>query len=218
MKRTIVFLSLIFLLFEGSPAFSQHKYNNNITRKKGNIPNATLDINLLDAAMYGPIIAMEFKISHPNVIMPWFRYSYAGVLSQYQWTNFDSTSKYSPTSLALGLEYKRYLMTSSRNTQIYYGPAIEMIHEKGLHNIDPQYDYEYEQIRWAIAGYVNFGYKFKFKNNFFMNLGILPGVAFDIKNTGYYTTGASEGLEYDTFNSISFIGMIDFAFGWEISK
>lgn len=218
MKKTILIITLLFLLFESPLIYSQKSKNNNLLTRKGKIPVLAMSVNLAGFAMYGPVIQMDIKLTHPYCVTPWIRYSYAGMISTYQWTNFESDSEYDPTSLAIGLELKRFLVTSSRKTYIYYGGALEGIHDKGLHNIDPDYNYEYEQIRWAIAVYANLGYRFKLGNTFFVNLGIMPGAAFDLKNKGYYTKGASEGLEYDSFEKITFIGMIECSLGWELVK
>jgi hypothetical protein len=218
MKKTILIFAVLFMLFESPLLFSQRSSNNNLLTRKGKIPIVAMSLNLAGFAMYGPVLQIDFKFKHPFCLTPWIRYSYAGALSTYQWTNFESDSEYDPTSLAVGLELKRFLVTSSRKTYIYYGGAAEFIHDKGLHNIDPDYNYEYEQIRYAIAAYANLGYRFKMGKAFFVNLGIMPGVAFDIKNKGYYTKGASEGLEYDSFEKIKFIGMIECSLGWEVYK
>ena len=218
MRRTIIILTILFCLVESPSVFSQRSSNNNLLTRKGKVPIVAMSLNLAGFATYGPVLQIDFKVKHPYCLTPWIRYSYAGLISTYQWTNFESDSEYDPTSMAVGLEFKRFLVTSSRKTYIYYGAALEGIHDKGLHNIDPDYNYEYEQIRWALAAYGNLGYRFKIGNNFFVNLGIMPGVAFDIKNKGYYTKGASEGLEYGSFEKIRFIGMIEVSLGWEVYK
>ncbi len=217
MNRQSVTLFLLILLFGTSPLLSQNYNKSSLARKKLNIPGLTLNINPVGAALYGPIVQAEIKLTNPIALVPWIRYSYAGMVSTYQWTNFENDSEYSPSSVAVGLGLKKFISAKPRKNNVYYGGAVEFIHEKGLHNTyDPRY--EYEQIRYAAAAYGNVGYRWKFKRSFYLNLGILPGVAFDIKNKGYYSQGASEGLEYDDYSTISFIGQIDCSFGWDLQR
>ena len=224
MKKKIGILLLFLLPF--TVAFSQQlakplaKPGNRMrgmNKKQVVMPALTINFNLLNIALNGPIIQLEAKLAGKSFLVPFIRYSYAGIASTYDWTNFEDDSEYDPSSIAAGIGYKHFLVLNNRKNFVYYGAFGEYIHEKGLYNT---YDarYEYEQIRHALALYGNLGYRWNIKRAFFMSLGILPGVAFDIKNKGYYTSGASEGLEYDDFSKISFIGMIDFSFGWRIKR
>lgn len=220
MKKIIGIFLLTLLPF--SLAFSQKvaKPGNRMrgmNKKQVIMPGMTLNFNLLNAALYGPIVQLEAKLSGKSYIVPFIRYSYAGVISTYQWTNFEDDSEYDPTSIALGIGYKHFLPLTNRKHFVYYGFFGEYIHEAGLHNTyDPKY--EYEQIRHAVAVYGNLGYRWHSRKAFYISLGIMPGVAIDIKNKGYYTSGASEGLEYDDYSKTTFIGMIDFSFGWRIKR
>lgn len=215
MKRAILLLSLLISFLLSPAAFSQMKQSK-LTKKKVHIPAISMNFNLLGIALYGPTIQMEIRLTDPYCIVPFIRYSYAGVISTYQWTNFESDMEYYPTSIAGGIGFKGYKAVTPRRNWMYYGGFGEFIHEDGLKDIDSKN--EYEQIRNAVAVYGNLGYRWNFKRNFFVNLGILPGIAFDIENKGYYAKGASEGLEYKDFQAVSFIGMIDFSFGWRIKR
>jgi hypothetical protein len=224
MKKRFTILLLLLLPFSvvfaqqlAKPIAKPGNRMRGMNKKQVIMPGMLINFNLLDIALYGPIVQLEAKLSGRSYIVPFIRYSYLGVASTYQWTNFEDDSEYDPTSISAGVGYKRFLPMTNRKHFVYYGVFGEYIHEKGLHNT---YDerYEYEQIRDAAAIYGNLGYRWNLRRAFFINLGILPGVAFDIKNKGYYTSGASEGLEYDDFSKISFIGMIDFSFGWRIKR
>jgi hypothetical protein len=213
MKKVTIGLLLLLLAAAPFDLFPQKTTRpGGALRQKGILPQSVLNLNLVGVGMYGPMVQMEFKITGSGYVSPWVRYSYAGVISQYEWTNFEDDSKLYPSAIAVGLGYKEYLQVSKRKQSVYYGGFGEFIHEKGLHNMDS--DYEYAQTRLAVAVYGNLGYRWQFKRSFLLSLGILPGFAFDLKNEGLYNTGASEGLPYGDYKENRFVGMIDLTFGW----
>jgi len=188
-----------------------------ILKKKVELSGFTMNFNLIGVALYGPIIQAEFKLASRFFLVPMLRYSYAGIASQYEWTNFEDDSKYYPSSIAGGIGLKAFIPVKSKRQLIYYGIFGEFIHEKGLYNMNT--NYEYERTRMAVAVYGNLGYRWNFKRNFYIDLGILPGIAFDLKNEGLYHTGASSGLPFPGIvKKNRFIGMIDFAFGWNLKR
>jgi hypothetical protein len=214
---------LLLLLLSFTIAFSQQlakpiaKPGNRMrgmNKKQVIMPALVVNFNLLNAALYGPIIQLEAKLKGKSFLVPFLRYSYAGVVSQYEWTNFEDDSEYDPSSIAGGLGFKHFLTLSSRKAFAYYGVFGEYIHEKGLHDT---YDarYEYEQIRNAAALYGNLGYRWNMRRGFHVDLGIMPGVAFDIKNEGTYT---QSGGPKDDFSEISFTGMVELSFGWRLKR
>jgi hypothetical protein len=217
MKKTATRI-LIFLLI----AFFHQSYSqvsdrmDSIYRNKGaDLPAWTVNFNLVGVAFYGPIIQMEFRVANRSYVVPWIRYSYAGAISQYQWTNFEDFNKYDPSSVAIAAGYKTFIPGDKNRQLIYYGFFGEFIHEKGLHNTD-EHNEEYEQIRNAVAVYLNVGYRWQSKRNFYLSLGILPGFAYDIKNEGTFTV--SQGPVPGINKEYRFIGMIDMAFGWNFYR
>lgn len=220
MKRATILVLLLVFSFSVNETSAQHMSGKmrGGNRKQVIMPGLTINFNVLNVALYGPIVQLEAKLSGKSFLVPFIRYSYAGLASHYQWTNFEEDSKYDPSSIAAGIGYKHFMVLNNRKHYVYYGAFGEFLHEKGLHNIDPTTNYEYEQTRYALALYGNLGYRWNFRRTFYLSLGILPGVAFDIKNKGYYTTGASEGLEYGDFSKTTFTGMIDFSFGWKLMR
>jgi hypothetical protein len=211
----------ICLLIIGFAAFSLHSYSQpkkhsgSILRKDLQMPAFTMNFNLVGIALYGPIIQAEIKVADRLYVVPWLRYSYAGIASQYEWTNFESFNEYYPTSIALGLGVKAFIPVRSKQQMIYYGGFGEFIHEQGLYDKDV-HNYEYEQTRNAVAVYGNLGYRWNSKKNFYVDMGILPGFAFDIKNEATFTVsqGPVQGIKKES----RFIGMLDMAFGWNLKR
>jgi len=218
MKRTAIFLLIFVFSALIHKSYAQHpKQSGSIFKNKIELPGFTMNFNLIGVALYGPIIQAEFKLASRLYLVPMLRYSYAGIASNYEWTNFENDSKYYPSSGAIGIGLKGCIPIKSKRQLIYYGLFGEFIHEKGLHNMNSSY--EYEQTRMAAAVYGNLGYRWNSRKNFYLNLGILPGIAFDLKNEGFYNTGASEGLLFpDVEKKNRIIGMIDFSFGWNLKR
>lgn len=212
-KKTVLLLLILPLVLIYSSLWSQP---GGMPKKKVYMPGMMMNVNLLNAALYGPIVQLEAKLSGTAFLVPFLRYSYAGVASTYEWTNFEDDSQYDPSSVAGGIGYKKFRPLTKRKNFIYYGAFGEFIHEKGLHNMGSEY--EYRQTRIAVAAYGNLGYRWDFKRGMNMSLGILPGFAFDIENEGLYNTGASEGLPFGDYKKNRFTGMIDFSLGWRLKR
>ena len=158
---------------------------------------------------------MEFKISNRGYLVPWLRYSYAGAVSQYNWTNFEDDAKMDPVSTAIALGYKKFIPGDENLEHIYWGFFGEFIYEKGLKNMGS--DYEYEQTRTAVAAYLNVGYRWKSQRNFYWSLSVLPGYYYDLSNEGTYTNsgGPLPGTDFKKYN---LVGMIEFSFGWNFEN
>jgi hypothetical protein len=216
MKKTASLLLIIALLILVIPSFSQvsERMDSIYRNKEANLPAWTFNVNLMDIALYGPIIEMEFKISNRGYLVPWLRYSYAGIVSIYNWTNFEDDAKFDPSSVALALGYKKFIPGDKNKQNIYWGIFGEFIYEKGMKNMDS--DYEFEQTRTAAAAYLNVGYRWKSRRNFYLSLGILPGYYYDFKNEGIYSN--SGGPYPEDFKNHNFTGMIDFSFGWNFER
>jgi hypothetical protein len=214
-KATICLLIIAFIAFCHHSYSQPNKRSGSILKKNLELPRFTMNFNLIGIALYGPVIQAEFKVSDRLYVVPWFRYCYAGIASQYEWTNFEDFNEYYPSSLAFAVGLKAFIPFQSRKQMIYYGGFGEFIHEKGLYDTD-EHNYEYEQTRTAIAVYGNLGYRWKSNKKFYIDMGILPGFAFDIKNQGTFTV--SEGPVQGIKKESRFIGMIDLAFGWNLKR
>jgi hypothetical protein len=218
MKKTAACLLIFFfmaLMFSSYAQYGDSDRADSIMRnKESNLPAWTFNINLLDIALYGPIIQMEFKISNRGYLVPWLRYSYAGLVSQYNWTNFEDDAAYDPVSTAIGIGYKKFIPGDKNLQNVFWGFFGEFIYEKGMKNTGS--DYEFEQTRTAVAAYLNVGYRWKSKRNFYWSLGVLPGYYYDLKNEGIYSN--SGGPYPEDFKKNGLTGMIDFSFGWNFEK
>jgi hypothetical protein len=217
MKKSALYLLIFTLIAICHNSYSQEaqKADSIYGERSAELPVITWNVNPVGIALYGPILQLEFKISNKCYIVPWIRYSYAGAISTYEWTNFESDQKYDPSSIAFALGFKKFLQGDKSLENIYYGFFAEYWHENGLHDTQTS-GYEYEQTRNAIVIYGNLGYRWHSKKNFFVSMGILPGFAYDLKNEGTYTD--SQGPKPGVEKKNRFIGMLDLSFGWNIKN
>jgi hypothetical protein len=214
--KSLLILAFLFIGFQSIAQKTADERADSIFRnKESNLPPWTLNINLLDIALYGPIIQMEFRISNRGYLVPWLRYSYAGAVSQYNWTNFEDDAAMDPVSTALALGYKRFIPGDKNLEHIYWGFFGEFIYEKGMKNMGS--DYEFEQTRTAVAAYINIGYRWKSQRNFYWSLGILPGYYYDLSGEGTYTNSGGPVPDFDP-KKHNLTGMIDFSFGWNFEE
>jgi hypothetical protein len=218
MKKAATYLLILAFMAFFHQAYSQYSQSeraDSINRsKEASLPAWTFNFNPVGFGLYGPIVQLEFKVANRGYVVPWIRYSYAGVVSQYQWTNFESDSRYDPSSASIAVGYKVFIPGDEKDNLIFYGFFGEFIHEKGLHDMNT--DYQYDQTRNAIAVYGNLGYRWKSKRNFFVSLGILPGYTYDLKNEGTFSNsgGQKQGIHKEN----NFIGMLDINFGWNFEN
>jgi hypothetical protein len=214
-KKTVTYILILIFITLFYHSFAQQKRKlDSIFKRDHNLPALTINFNPVGLLLYGPIIQMEFKVAHHSYLTPWLRYNYAGLTSQYLWTDFEEDDDYYfPSSISVAAGFKRFELLRLKERLMYYGFFVELIHEKGLHNME-SYN-EYEQTHMAVAVYGNIGYRMKFNGNFYINLGILPGFSFDIKNEGLYTN-SEEPLNISKKNRI--VGNVDLAFGWKLGR
>ncbi len=218
MKKIIFVLTLVSLTALNYKGFSQvsERMDSIYRNKEANLPAWTFNFNPVGVALYGPIIQMEFKISNRGYLVPWLRYSYAGVVSTYNFTNFEDDSKYSPMSSALGIGYKKFIPGDVSRQHIYWGFFGEIMYDECLQNIGSTAGEEFNQTRIAAAAYLNVGYRWKSRRNFYWSLGILPGYVYDLKHEGTFTN--SGGPVQQDFKGHKLTGMIDFSMGWNFER
>ncbi len=185
--------------------------------KKIVLPSMLINFDMLGLLELGPIIQLEIKLYDRLYLVPWLRYSYAGLASQYVWTDFEDGRKYSPASFGFALGFKEYWPLEKRKRLIYTGIFCEYSYDKAWREMDTRW--ESEQTRNGIAALANVGYHWRIKRNFFLNLGVIAGVSFDLENQSVYTTEPNYiGVVERDAKATRFVGVVEFAFGWVVRQ
>ena len=179
-------------------------------------PGSAISFNLLGVAQAGPVIQMDIHLNRGLYLVPTLRYNYLGYASHHLMTSYDSDSmKYQPASFAAGLGIRHFFALQQKNRLVFVGLFGEYSTDKASYNLDEP-AWESERVRQAVNVVANIGYRWWFKKDFFLQLGVYGGISFEITDESRYLHGAYKGdLEKDFRNS-PFVGLIDFSFGWNL--
>ncbi|MEP1034111.1 hypothetical protein [Ekhidna sp.] len=167
----------------------------------------SININPLGLLQFGPIIQYEGKIGSSSYVVPYFRYAYAGVATHAIWTEFEEDNELSAGSAAIGLGFKGF--TSSDNS-LYYGGLLDYSWTTARYNIGQTSETEEKATNLGVIS--NFGYRWRSRGSSYINLGLLAGAAFTLKDEERYV---SDGSLLSQDEDITIFAMIEFSFGWD---
>lgn len=177
-------------------------------------PSASLGINLLGIAQAGPVIQVEINLAGSMYLVPSFRYNYLGYASHQLMNALEEDSEYSPGSFSGGLGIRQFLGLQKKNRLVFVGLFGEYSIDKATYNLESSWESERE--RNAVNVLANVGYRWWFRKDFFVHLGIYGGLSIELKDESRYLLGAYKGdLEKDYQNN-PFVGLIDFTVGWNL--
>lgn len=158
----------------------------------------------------GPIIEGEYKIAPNSYLTAHLRYSALGLLYQVI-ASEGFENEVSLGSMALGGGYKKFIEKPNSPNHVYVGGYFEYGWGGTRGDIDTNWEWEGENAQLIIAS--NFGFRWRYPSKFFLNLGIIAGVAPSIKDDWWYIDNTDEVFEgsLDTY----FVGMLELSLGWE---
>ena len=187
--------------------FKETEPEGNPRRGQGSLAQRSFNINPLGLLQFGPIFQYEIKTSENSVVAPYFRYGYLGVVTHALYTEFDDNSELSPATFGVGIGMKGF-MEPVGNTW-YYGGFAEFNIGKVQYDIGEPDETEFKDN--AVAFVSNLGYRWRNRDNKYVNVGLFAGVNIDLKAESYYVSDRSlEG----TYEETLFFAMIELAFGW----
>lgn len=170
-------------------------------------PKGSINFNPLGLLQFGPIIQYEGKIGSSSYIVPYFRYAYAGVATHAVWNGFEEDNELSAGSAAVGIGVKSF--TSSDNS-FYYGGFLDYSWTTARYDIGQLDETQEKSTNLGIIS--NFGYRWKSNRSSYVNLGLLAGAAFTLKDEERFV---SDGSLYATNEDITIFAMIELSFGWD---
>ncbi len=210
MKNFTIILTILVPLFTAIPIFAQDDASIP-GGGSSDLPQSAFHINLLGLLQFGPVFMYESRMGAGNTYLaPYFRYTYAGVLTHLDW----DADYVSPLNLGFGLQIKGLSPAGSQNNALYYGGGIEI--DVGSANYDVDTSSETIEKFIGVPIYGTVGYRWRFPTKRIINLGLMLGVAFTIKDEETYV---DDGSLYATYEgSASFFSLLEFSFGWEKIK
>jgi hypothetical protein len=177
-------------------------------------PGTAIHFNLLGLAQAGPVVQLEINLVKGLYLVPGLRYSYLGYASGHLMTSGADDSEYSPASFGASLGIRQFFAMPKKNRLVFTGLFGEYSSDKATYNLDSQW--ESLRTRNAVNVMANVGYRWWFRKDFFLHIGVYGGLSFELLDESRYQIGAYKGdLETD-FKNTPFVGMIDFSFGWNL--
>ncbi len=169
-------------------------------------------MNLSGLFQFGPIFGFGIRVAPNLIIDAHWRYSSLGLLYVVLATDgFEDEMSMGCMAAGSGIRY--FFPNEKKPHRLYVGGLFEYGWGKTQNLAEENWEWKSEDAQIIIAP--NGGFRFRFDSNFFLNLGVLAGVAIDVKNEWWYLNNPS--VTYDQ-RGATFFGMLEFTLGWEFGR
>jgi len=181
-----VLVLLVFLFILSAKGIAQNNY----------ALNSNLQFNPLGFVQFGPVLQAEIAIAPKIVLFPHVRFAGLGLLSHLS-VDYD---EFDVSSMALGGGFR--IFPGKGKHRFYAGGLAEYGWGTGRDSYDEaKYRHSY------ISAIGNAGFRWRF-NKFFIQTGAYVGAVFETEDVR-----TDEHVDYG--NDVDFIGMLEFALGFE---
>lgn len=177
-------------------------------------PGGAIHFNLLGLAETGPVIQAEIQLFKGLYLVPGFRYNYLGIASHQLMNGLEDDSKYLPGSFGASLGIRQFFALQKKNRLVFIGLFGEYSTDKASYNLESQW--ESERVRNAVNVVTNVGYRWWFRRDLFLHVGIYGGISFELSDESIYQLGAYKGDLEKEYKNSPFVGIIDLSFGWNL--
>ena len=169
----------------------------------------SLALHPLGALQFGPLLEAEFGIARNATIGLNFRYPSLGLLFQAA-NDFEMTWG----CFAFGTSFKYYFPNETRKSRWYLGTLLQyqIDHSAGDEGTTDEWKGNGSGIVW----FLNAGYRFRYQSGFFLNLGVIGGTYFNLKDKWWYTK--SPDKIYDDGGFVRGAIMLELGLGFEFGK
>lgn len=185
--------------------FGSNQEEANTNQENRTLSSLSFNINLLGLLQFGPILQCESRISSKAVIVPYVRYAFLGLATHLAWTGFSENSSLSPTTIGFGTGIKGF--KNEYGDTFYYAGFLDLNFAKANYEINTPF--ETEEKSTSLATVSNFGYRWRQEDGDYINLGILLGADFTIKDEERYV---DTGELYQAYEGVTPFAMIEFSF------
>jgi hypothetical protein len=115
----------------------------------------------------------------------------------------------SMSDMAIGANFKYFLDSSGTGNTLYLGTIMEYGWGSGVDDVGLAREEEGEYSYVSVLG--DFGYRWRFRSGFFLNLGVLGGTAFEMKDEGVLVNPPYTKSEYT--EDVFLVAMLEFSVG-----
>jgi hypothetical protein len=178
------------------------------------LPTWTISVNPLGFLQFGPVVQAERKITENAVVLGSFRFHSLGLMSTL--VNGDDDVIVGIGSAAIGAGYRYFYSFSNTPNQIYFGGVLEVCWIYGDEDVGDPGESKYSNTGIVYMG--NFGYRWRFPNNFSISTGAYFGGYREffsewwyVNDYSYYSAG--EKIQGSLTSQV--FGMAELAFNWE---
>ncbi|MEP1094242.1 MAG: hypothetical protein ABJG78_03995 [Cyclobacteriaceae bacterium] len=177
---------------------------------ESDFPQSSFNVNPLGFLQFGPIFQYESKIGPTTYIVPYFRYAFAGVATHLVWTAFEEDSELSASTAAVGVGVKSF---ASSGDSWYYGGILDFAWATARYDVSQPDATEEKATSLGLVS--NFGYRWRSDHGTYVNVGLLAGASFDLKDEERFI---STGELYSDNSAVGIFGMLELSFGWESKR
>jgi hypothetical protein len=169
-------------------------------------------VNPLGLLQFGPMAGAEIVIHSHLVIDGHVRFSSLGALMYVTTKDEDDGKPYKISGLGVGLSVK--YLAASRNGGFYAGMLFEEASQKQYYAEEQEWTWQSEIHYFVCAP--NLGYKFAFKNGFYVNTGVIIGAAFVYKDEWHHTKNYdNDSAIHENGSSVRLFGMLELTLGYD---
>jgi hypothetical protein len=168
-------------------------------------------VNPLGFAQFGPTLGTQVFVTEDVAIEAHVRFWTLGALSYVaNWD--DDTSLDSLSGIAFGLGGLYFL--GDTEDQWYLGAFLDYQISEATYDQGGKYEWTSEDISYVFI--TNVGYRFRFQDGFFLNLGGFFGAAYTQTDWEYKDYEESDGTTGGSSTSTTPFGMLELSLGFEI--
>lgn len=149
--------------------------NSEVRNNSKDLHQSSLSFQLLGLLQFGPIIQYENRISERLYLVPHLRIGYAGALSHIVWGAEGGTII--DPALGAGLGLRSFSPSKYTSGAWYYSGHLELYYttvEYGGNDPNEKY--------FQLGVFGNIGYRWRYKNGGFLNVGAFLGVGYGFSN------------------------------------
>jgi len=169
-------------------------------------------VNPLGLVQFGPMAGAEIIIHSHLVLDGHVRFSSLGALMYVTTKNDEDGKPYKISGLGVGLSIK--YLAGPRNGGFYIGMLFEEGSQEQYYAEDKDWVWQ-SHTQYFVAA-PNLGYKFAFKNGFYVNTGVILGAAFVYKDEWHHTKNyENDSAIHENPSSVKLFGMLELTLGYD---
>jgi hypothetical protein len=165
--------------------------------------------NPLGVLQFGPIFQGEFAIAPNLYLTTHVRFAAFGVVYQaIESDGFEDDVSFGSMAVGGGM---KFLMKTPYSPNCFYIGGFAEYGWGATENTEVSRPWKGNDAYFSFIS--NFGYRWRFPSKFFLNIGVIAGLAPVLKDEWYYVDDPSTIIETD--EALWYVAMLELSMGWE---